>query len=66
MIERENKMSKPDTIFISFEPPHDDDVAIMVISRINHGESIDIINILEDEEAIELYQKLVTEKENKC
>lgn len=43
---------------------HDPDHGVLVVGRKKPKQAIEIVNAFQDEEALELYKKLVTKKEN--
>lgn len=55
------KNKKPDVLLIGFDDFSNDD-PILIIGRKSEGDSINIINALQGEEALELYKKLTTQK----
>jgi hypothetical protein len=56
-----------DCILVSIDFTHGKETGVLIVGRKRLGESVDIINAFQGEEAWELYKKLVTkkEKENK-
>lgn len=53
-----------DTLLVSISFS-DKDTGVLVIGRKRKNESIEIINAFQGEEALDLYKKLVTKKEQK-
>jgi hypothetical protein len=55
-----------DTLLVSFCGVHDQDHPVLVVGRKRPNQTVEIINAFQDEEAEELYKKLVTlvKKEN--
>lgn len=51
-----------DTLLVSISFS-DKDTGVLVIGRKRKNESIDIVNAFQGEEALDLYKKLVTKKE---
>ena len=51
-----------DTLLVSISFS-DQDTGVLVVGRKRKNQSIDIINALQGEEALDLYKKLVTKKE---
>ena len=51
-----------DTILVSFDYTNRDDQSILVVGRKRMNESVEIINAFSEEEAEELYNKLVGDK----
>lgn len=43
---------------------HDPDHGVLVVGRKKPKQALEIVNAFQDEEALELYKKLVTKKEN--
>ena len=54
-----------DTLLISFDSSNDRDHILLIIGRKRPNESIEIINAFQDEEAKDLYLRLITKKEDK-
>ena len=52
-----------DCILVSIDFTHGGDADVLIVGRKLFGESVDIINAFQGEEARELYKKLVTKKE---
>ena len=53
-----------DTLLVSISFS-DKDTGVLVVGRKRKNQSIDIINAFQGEEALDLYKKLITKKENK-
>ena len=53
-----------DTILVGFNAAHGDDAAFIVVGRKNPKLGITIINTISNEEAVDIYKKLIGEKEN--
>lgn len=53
-----------DTLLVSISFS-DKDTGVLVVGRKRQNQSIEIINAFQGEEALELYKKLVTKKEQK-
>ena len=51
-----------DTLLVSISFS-DKDTGVLVVGRKRNNESIDIVNAFQGDEALELYKKLVTQKE---
>ena len=51
-----------DTLLVSISFS-DKDTSVLVVGRKRKNESIDIVNAFQGDEALELYKKLVTQKE---
>ena len=51
-----------DTLLVSISFS-DKDTGVLVVGRKRNNESIDIVNAFQGEEALDLYKKLVTQKE---
>ena len=51
-----------DTLLVSISFS-DQDTVVLVVGRIRKNQSIEIINAFQGDEALELYKKLVTQKE---
>ena len=51
-----------DTLLVSISFS-DKDTGVLVVGRKRNNESIDIVNAFQGDEALELYKKLVTKKE---
>lgn len=54
-----------DTIMVSFSQQSDRDHAVLIVGKKKKGAAIDIINAFKGEEAIELYERLITRKGGK-
>lgn len=52
-----------DTLLISIDAHHGEDVAVLIVGRKRPNDAIEIVNAFQGEEAIELYNKLITKKE---
>lgn len=52
-----------DTLLVAIDF-HDPDHGVLVVGRKKPKQAIEIVNAFQDEEALELYKKLVTKKEN--
>lgn len=52
-----------DTLLVAIDF-HDPDHGVLVIGRKKPKQAIEIVNAFQDKEALELYKKLVTKKEN--
>lgn len=55
---------KEDTVLVSFTKRTDTDTSLLIVGRKRPNESVDIVNTFSGEEAEELYNRLVTKKEN--
>lgn len=55
-------MIKSDTIIISIDSSHGRDSTVLLVGRKHPNQNVDIINAFQGEEAIELYNRLVTNK----
>ena len=53
-----------DTLLVSISFS-DKDTGVLIVGRKRKDQSIEIINAFQGDEALELYKKLVTKKENK-
>ena len=53
-----------DTLLVSINFS-DKDSGVLVVGRKRKNQSVEIVNAFQGEEALELYKKLVTKKENK-
>lgn len=53
-----------DTLLVSISFS-DKDTGVLIVGRKRKNQSIDIINAFQGEEALDLYKKLVTKKEQK-
>ena len=51
-------MLKSDTLLVGFDHSQGD-IAVLIVGRKDVGESVQIINQFQGEEAVELYRKLV-------
>lgn len=49
-----------DTILVSYVQPTNGDRPILIVGRKRPNESLEIINAFQDEEATDLYTKLIT------
>ena len=58
-------MKLTDSLLISIDFKENKDDSIMIVGRKPVGKPVDIVNAFQGEEAIELWNKLVTKKENK-
>lgn len=52
-----------DTLLVAIDF-HDPDHGVLVVGRKKPKQAIEIVNAFQDKEALELYKKLVTKKEN--
>lgn len=52
-------------LLVSWDFSHGKDKVILLVGEKNKGESVDIINAFQGNDAIELYEKLITKKEVK-
>ena len=57
-------MKTEDTILIGFNAARGDDGAFIVVGRKNPKTGVSIINTICGEEAVDIYKRLVTKKEN--
>ena len=57
-------MKTEDTILVGFNAANGDDAAFIVVGRKNPKTGATIINTIYGEEAMDIYKKLVTKKEN--
>lgn len=53
-----------DTIIVSYDD-HSNDVPILIVGRKRLNESTEIINAFDGDEAKELYERLITVKDNR-
>lgn len=53
-----------DAIIVSYDD-HSNDVPILIVGRKRPNESIEIINAIDGDEAKELYERLITVKDNR-
>ena len=53
-----------DSILVSVDFSNKNDTGVMVVGRKRMNQSVEIINAFQGDEARELYEKLVTKKEN--
>ena len=53
-----------DAIIVSYDD-HSNDVPILIVGRKRLNESTEIINAFDDDEAKELYERLITVKDNR-
>ncbi len=53
-----------DSILVSVDFSNKDDTGVLIVGRKRMNQSVDIINAFQGDEARELYEKLVTKKEN--
>lgn len=53
-----------DVIFVSYDN-HSNDVPILIVGRKRLNDSIEIINAFDGDEAKELYERLITVKDNR-
>ena len=58
------KNSITDTILVGFNRYKNGDNTILIVGRKRPNESVDIINAFEGDEALELYRRLVTKKDD--
>lgn len=56
-------MIKTDCILVSIDTTHGEDKAVLVVGRKTKGQAVDIVNAFQGEEAVALYEKLITKKE---
>lgn len=49
-----------DTLLVGFTNLHNDDSACLIVGKKRINESVEIINAFQGQEAIELYNKLIT------
>lgn len=52
-----------DTLLVAIDF-HDPDHGVLIVGRKKPKQALEIVNAFQDEEALELYKKLVTKKEN--
>lgn len=57
-------MNISDTILVSIDF-HNQDTGVLIVGRKRPNQSVEIINAFQGEEALKLYEKLVTKKEKK-
>ena len=60
-----NKSSITDILLIGFNRSYNGDNTVLIVGRKRPNEKIDIVNTFRDDEAMELYLKLVTLKSKK-
>lgn len=53
------------SLLIGFDFTHGKDKSILIVGRKRPNESVEIINAFEGQEAVDLYEKLITKKESK-
>ena len=58
------KNSITDTILVGFNRYKNGDNTVLIVGRKRPNESVDIINAFEGDEALELYRRLVTKKDD--
>lgn len=58
-------MKLTDSLLIAIDFSENKDNTVMIIGRKPVGKPVDIINAFQDDEAIELWNKLITKKEKK-
>lgn len=58
-------MKLTDSLLISIVFGKEKDNTVMIVGRKPVGKPVDIVNAFQGEEAIELWNKLITKKENK-
>lgn len=56
-------MKTEDTILVGFNAVHGDDAAFIAVGRKNPGMGIMILNTICGEEAVDIYKKLIGEKD---
>lgn len=56
-------MSNVDTILISFNPCDSNGNELLLVGRKDERKPVDVINAFQGEEAVELYNKLITPTE---
>lgn len=54
-----------DTLLVGFSQQSDRDHAVLIVGKNKKGVDVDIINAFQGEEAIELYERLITRKGGK-
>lgn len=55
-------MKANDTLLVSIDFSHGKDVGVMVVGRKAPGGAVEVVNAFQGDEAMELYQRLVTVK----
>lgn len=58
-------MNKSDTLLVGFDHANGD-IAVLIIGRKGAGESVGIINQLQGDEAVKLYNRLLSKNDNKA
>lgn len=53
-----------DTLLISIDANHGDDIAVLIVGRQEPNKAVEIVNAFQGQEALDLYKKLVTKNEN--
>lgn len=51
-----------DSLLIGFDSTNGKDISVLIVGRKTPGEVVEIINAFQDEEANELYKRLITKK----
>nr|DAJ97415.1 MAG TPA: hypothetical protein [Herelleviridae sp.] len=57
--------SVADTLLIGVDFSNGKDVGVLIVGRKKPNETVDIINYFQGDEALELYQRLITKKGEK-
>ena len=52
-----------DTILVSYVEPTNGDIPVLIVGRKSPGEAVTIINAFQGDEAMALYNSLITKKE---
>lgn len=51
-----------ETLLVGFDQKHGEDTAVLIVGKKRLNQSVEIINAFQGEEAIELYNRLITVK----
>lgn len=57
------RKSKADCVLVSFDRGTDDDKAVLIVGHKELGKDVAIINAFQDQEAIDIWNQLITKKE---
>ena len=52
-----------DSLIISIDDTHGRENAVLIVGRKRFNESVDIVNAFQGEEALDLYKRLITQKQ---
>lgn len=52
-----------ESLIVGVDISENGDTAVLIVGKKQPGKAIEIVNAFQEEEAIELYMKLITEKE---